>query len=230
MGSQEFIRDEYRFCLWIEDDEVFESKQIPLINTRITACKNERLSSKREATNKLANNSHKFGEIRYQPTDAIIVPRVSSERREYIPIGFVDKNTVISDSAFAVYDAELWLFALLTSKIHNVWVRAVGGKLEERIRYSATLCYNTFPFPKTTKEQKERLTELAEEVLLTRENHTEMTLGEMYNPETMPDDLKEAHKALDLAVEECYRPEPFTSDDERLEYLFKLYERMTKKK
>ena len=230
MGSQEFIRDEYRFCLWIEDDEVLESKQIPLINTRITACKNERLSSKREATNKLANNSHKFGEIRYQSTDAIIVPRVSSERREYIPIGFVDKNTVISDSAFAVYDAELWLFALLTSKIHNVWVRAVGGKLEERIRYSATLCYNTFPFPKITKDQKKRLTELAEEVLLTRENHTEMTLGEMYNPETMPDDLKQAHHALDIAVEQCYRPEPFTSDDERLEYLFKLYERMTKKK
>ena len=196
---------------------------------RIRKTKEFRESSSDKSGRELAERPHQFRE-HIELTDAIIVPRVSSERREYIPIGFVDENTVISDSAFAVYDAELWLFALLTSKIHNVWVRAVGGKLEERIRYSATLCYNTFPFPKTTKEQKERLTELAEEVLLTRENHTEMTLGEMYNPETMPDDLKQAHQALDIAVEQCYRPEPFTSDDERLEYLFKLYERMTKKK
>ena len=228
MGSQEFIRDEYRFCLWIEDSDLLEAKQVTQINNRILACQNERLTSKRDATNKLASFAHRFGEVRYQPTDAIIVPAVSSERREYIPIGYVDKNTVISNSAFAVYDAELWLFALITSRLHNVWVRAVGGKLEERLRYSATLCYNTFPFPKTTKEQRKHLSQLVEDVLLTRENHTEMTLGEMYNPETMPQDLRYAHQALDLAVERCYRPEPFTSDEERLEHLFKLYEKMTK--
>lgn len=230
IGSQEFINGEERFCLWITDKNFDIALSCPKIRTRIEAVRNMRLNSPKQATIKDADRPHQFSEIRYQPTDAIIVPSVSSERREYIPIGFVDKNTVISNSAFAVYDAELWLFSLLTSKIHNVWVRTVGGRLEERIRYSATLCYNTFPFPKITKEQKEHLTELAEEVLLTRENHTEMTLGEMYNPETMPDDLKEAHKALDIAVEQCYRIEPFTSDDERLEYLFKLYERMTKKK
>lgn len=230
IGSQEFINGEERFCLWITDKNLNLALSYPEIKLRIEAVRSMRLSSPKQATIKDADRPHQFSEIRYQPTDAIIVPAVSSERREYIPIGFVDKNTVISNSAFAVYDAELWLFALLTSKIHNIWVRAVGGKLEERIRYSATLCYNTFPFPKITKEQKERLTELAEEILLTRENHTEMTLGEMYNPETMPDDLKEAHTALDMAVEQCYRPEPFTSDDERLEYLFKLYEKMTKKK
>ena len=230
IGSQEFINDEERFCLWITDANLNIALATPEIQERIESVKIMRLNSPKQATVKDAERAHQFSEIRYQPTDAIIVPAVSSERREYIPIGFVDNNTVISNSAFAVYDAELWLFALLTSKLHNVWVRTVGGRLEERIRYSATLCYNTFPFPKITKEQKEQLTELAEEVLLTRENHTEMTLGEMYNPETMPDDLKEAHKALDIAVERCYRPEPFTSDDERLEYLFKLYERMTKKK
>lgn len=230
IGSQEFINGEERFCLWITDKNFDIALSCPKIRTRIEAVRNMRLNSPKQATIKDADRPHQFSEIRYQPTDAIIVPSVSSERREYIPIGFVDKNTVISNSAFAVYDAELWLFSLLTSKIHNVWVRTVGGRLEERIRYSATLCYNTFPFPKITKEQKEHLTELAEEVLLTRENHTEMTLGEMYNPETMPDDLKQAHHALDIAVEQCYRPEPFTSDDERLEYLFKLYERMTKKK
>ena len=230
MGSQEFINDEERFCLWITDANLNIALATPEIQERIESVKAMRLNSPKQATIKDAERAYQFSEIRYQPTDAIIVPAVSSERREYIPIGFVDKNTVISNLAFAVYDAELWLFALLTSKLHNVWVRTVGGRLKTDYRYSATLCYNTFPFPKITKEQKERLTELAEEVLLTRENHTEMTLGEMYNPETMPEDLKEAHKALDIAVELCYRPEPFTSDDERLELLFKLYEKMTKKK
>lgn len=228
-GSYEFINNVDRFCLWINDDEYDTAMQCRDIAERVAKTQRFRLGSSDKGGRELAERPHQFRE-HIELTDAIIVPRVSSERREYIPIGFVDKSTVISDSAFAIYDAELWLFALLTSKMHNVWVRAVGGKLEERIRYSATLCYNTYPFPTLTKEKKELLTELAEEVLLTRENHTEMTLGEMYNPETMPDDLREAHQALDIAVEQCYRTEPFTSDDERLESLFKLYEKMTKKK
>ncbi len=230
MGSQELLQGLVRYCLWIEESQKRLAYSIPEIANRIESVKIMRQGSDASSTQEYANRPYMFVQRAYQPTDAIIVPAVSSERREYIPIGFVDKETVISNLAFAVYDAELWLFALLTSKIHNVWVRTVGGRLKTDYRYSATLCYNTFPFPKITEEQKERLTELAEEVLLTRENHTEMTLGEMYNPETMPDDLKEAHHALDIAVEQCYRPEPFTSDDERLEYLFKLYERMTKKK
>ena len=230
LGSQEFIRGEERFCLWITSENKNLAYNTPAIKERIDGVYKMRVSSKKAATVKDAERPHEFSEIRYQPTDAIIVPRVSSERREYIPIGFADANTVITDSAFAVYDAELWLFGMLTSKMHNVWVRAVGGRLKTDYRYSATLCYNTFPFPKINEEQKDRLSALAENILLTRENHTEMTLGEMYNPETMPLDLKWAHQAMDIAVEQCYRPEPFTSDEERLEYLFKLYEKMTKKK
>lgn len=228
-GSQEFINNIDRYCLWIDDEDLPFAMSCPYIANRIEMTREMRLRSSDKAGRELATKSHQFRE-HPMLSDAIIVPRVSSERREYIPIGFVDKNIVISDSAFAVYDAELWLFGMLTSKMHNVWVRAVGGALETRIRYSATLCYNTFPFPKINDEQKERLSALAENILLTRENHTEMTLGEMYNPESMPQDLKYAHQAMDIAVEQCYRPEPFTSDEERLEYLFKLYERMTKKK
>ncbi len=230
VGSDEFINDIERYCLWIDDKDVCEAKKSAYISNRLQYVEQYRLTSKRADTRKYSNKPNCFTNSTYKNQNAIIIPIISSERRDYIPLGYIGFDAVILNSAFAVYDAELWLFALLTSKIHNVWVRAVGGKLEERIRYSATLCYNTYPFPKITKEQKERLTELAEEVLLTRENHTEMTLGEMYNPETMPDDLKQAHQALDIAVEQCYRPEPFTSDDERLEYLFKLYEKMTKKK
>ena len=230
VGSDEFINDIERYCLWINDNDIEEARKSTFISARLSFVEQYRKTSKRADTRKYSNKPNCFTNNTYKAKQAIVIPIISSERREYIPIGFLSFDAVVLNSAFAVYDAELWLFALLTSKLHNVWVRAVGGKLEERIRYSATLCYNTFPFPKITKEQKEHLTELAEEVLLTRENHTEMTLGEMYNPETMPDDLKQAHHELDIAVEQCYRPEPFTSDDERLEYLFKLYERMTKKK
>ena len=229
-GSDELINDIERYCLWIYDKDLEEAVKIPFILDKINKCKTMRLNSKDIGAVKLAERPHQFRDMRESDDVSIVIPRVSSEKRVYIPIGYCEPYTIVSDSAFISFTKQSYIFGVLTSKIHNLWVRAVGGKLEERIRYSATLCYNTFPFPKITEEQKERLTELAEEVLLTRENHTEMTLGEMYNPETMPDDLKEAHQALDIAVEQCYRTEPFTSDDERLEYLFKLYERMTKKK
>ena len=231
VGSQEFIRDEARYCLWIRDGDLDLAASIPPIRQRAERVYQMRMESKKETTNKDAQRPYQFSEVRYiEGTNAIIVPSVSSERREYIPIGYVGADTVISNLAFAVYDAELWLFAILTSKMHNIWVRAVGGRLKTDYRYSATLCYNTFPFPKISAEQKDELKALAREVLGARAEHTEMTLGEMYNPETMPVDLRLAHQALDAAIERCYRPEPFTSDEERLEYLFKLYERMTKKK
>ncbi len=162
-------------------------------------------------------------------TDSIIVPRVSSENREYIPIGFLDENTVISDSAFAIYDAQLWLFGILTSKMHMAWVKAVGGRLKTDYRYSATLCYNTFPFPKITEAKKAEIEQAAEAVLIAREMHTEKTLAQMYDPAKMPANLREAHNRLDLVVESCYRLVPFHSDEERLELLFSLYEKMTKK-
>ena len=112
--------------------------------------------------------------------------------------------------------------------MHNLWVKTVGGTLENRIRYANTLCYNTFPFPKLTTAEKEELERLAQNILNIRDENFDMTLGEMYNPETMPDELRDAHHQLDLAVERIYRPEPFTSDEERLEHLFKLYAKMTK--
>lgn len=231
MGSQELLQDVERYCLWIEDtpENVKLANSVPEINARLKAVSSEREASNAPSTQAYANRPHMFVQRAYKPTDAILIPRVSSERRLYIPIGYVNSDTVISDSAFALYNAEKWLFAILTSKIHNLWVRAVGGSLETRIRYSQTLCYNTFPFPKLTTAEKEELERLAQNILNIRDENFDMTLGEMYNPETMPDELREAHNQLDLAVERIYRPEPFTSDEERLEHLFKLYAKMTKK-
>ncbi|MCI5834686.1 MAG: class I SAM-dependent DNA methyltransferase [Prevotella sp.] len=231
MGSLEFIRDEHRFCLWIDDVDFSEAYSIPPIRDRIERNRIYRQNGSAEAK-RLAERPHQFREhyhISERSKEKILVPRVSSERREYIPIGYVDKDTIISDSAFAVYDAEKWLFALLTSKMHNLWVRAVGGRLKTDIRYSATLCYNTFPFPKLTEAQKKELSILADNIITVREENYFLTLGEMYNPETMPEDLRQAHHQLDLAVERIYRPEPFASDEERLAHLFKLYAKMTKK-
>lgn len=230
MGSQELLQDVKRYCLWIEDTpaNINLANSVLEIHKRLEAVSAERARSNAASTQAYANRPHMFVQRAYKPTDSIIIPGVSSERREYIPIGFLDKDTVISNSAFAIYDAEKWLFALLTSKMHNLWVRAVGGSLETRIRYSATLCYNTFPFPKLTTAEKEELERLAQNILNIRDENFDMTLGEMYNPETMPDELREAHNQLDLAVERIYRPEPFSSDEERLEHLFKLYAKMTK--
>lgn len=231
MGSQELLQDVERYCLWIEDtpENVKLANSVPEINARLKAVSSEREASNAPSTQAYANRPHMFVQRAYKPTDAILIPRVSSERRLYIPIGYVNSDTVISDSAFALYNAEKWLFAILTSKIHNLWVRAVGGSLETRIRYSQTLCYNTFPFPKLTTAEKEKLERLAQNILNIREENFDMTLGEMYNPESMPAELFDAHHQLDLAVERIYRPEPFTSDEERLEHLFKLYAKMTKK-
>ena len=231
MGSQEFINDIHRYCLWIDDDKKAYAESIPAIKARILATEKFRLYESKDGS-ALANRPHQFRE-HYEITDynkaKIIIPSVSSERRQYIPIGFVDKDTIISNLAFAIYDAELWLFALLTSKMHNLWVRAVGGRMKTDYRYSATLCYNTFPFPKLTVAEKEELEGLAQEILNVRDENFDMTLGEMYNPETMPEALRQAHHNLDLAVERIYRAEPFTTDEERLEHLFKLYAKMIKK-
>lgn len=229
-GSEEFINDGEKYCLWIEDDELQEANEIKDITDRIENCRRMRAESKRGATNKLAKTPHRFGEVRHKFTEKIIMPAVSSERRPYIPIGYLDADDVISNSAFAIYDAPLWLFGILTSRIHMDWVRAVGGRLETRYRYSAGLCYNTFPFPKISESKKKEIEEVATDVLLAREGYPGNTLAELYDPDKMPDDLREAHEKLDRIVESCYQKEPFTSDEQRLECLFKMYEKMTKDK
>ena len=229
MGADDFLNDNKRFCIWTDKDGYEVLDKIPCYHERFEIVKAARLSSTTASTAEYAEFPYLFRQPQYKPTNAIIVPGVSSERREYIPMGFVDKDTVISNAAFAIYHADLSLFALLNSKMHNLWVKTVCGRLKSDIRYTVSQCYNAFPFPKLTTAEKEELERLAQNILNIRDENFDMTLGEMYNPESMPEELREAHHQLDLAVERIYRPEPFTSDEERLEHLFKLYAKMTKK-
>lgn len=184
IGAAEFIRGNNRYCLWIKDSDTQAVTAIPKIQERLLHVKESRRNSKRKETNKLAATPWRFGFISHKNTNSIIAPRVSSERREYIPMGFLDKDTIISDAANAVYDAEPWLFAILESKTHMAWVRTVCGKLKTDYRYSSTLGYNTFPCPPLTEAQKEKLNQSARNILFARVNHPELTLADMYDPES----------------------------------------------
>ncbi|MGJ9493447.1 type IIL restriction-modification enzyme MmeI [Actinotignum sp. GS-2025b] len=226
IGADEFINGKDRFCLWFTTDNHDKASTIPEVKRRFERVAKMRLASVRKATQKLASIPWSFDEIRYKPTDSIIVPRVSSERRVYAPIGYLGPDTVISDAAFAIYDAEPWLFALLTSKMHMAWLRAVGGKLKTDFRYSNTLVYNTFPVPELSASSKEELTKRALRVLDVREYHCEKTLAELYDPDLMPRNLREAHEKIDEAVDRLYKSTPFASDEERLAVLFAKYQQM----
>ncbi len=229
IGSNELINCEERYCLWIKDSELNNALKIDEIKARIEKVKLEREKSSDKGQQNIANKAHQFREFKRTEKSSIIIPVVSSESREYIPCGFITKNEIVPNSAQIIYDCEDWVFGLITSKMHMQWIRVVSGRLESRIRYSSSLCYNTFPFPNISQKQKEEITELVYNILDEREQHSEKTLAQIYNPDKMPKGLKEAHHQLDLAIEKCYRDKPFESDEERLEYLFKLYQEMTLK-
>lgn len=227
MGSSEFINDIERYCLWIDGTEAQTAEQIPELSRRFRAVEKERLNSKKLATRALVSVPFRFAEPRYKPTDAIIVPSVSSERRRYIPMGYLGSDTVVSNLAFAVYDAEPWLFSLLMSSMHMAWTRAVGGRMKTDYRYSNTIVYNNFPIPTLSSATKEKLTEAALRVLDVREYHCERTLAELYDPDLMPKDLRLAHQAVDDLVDAIYSKRGYETDEQRLSDLFAMYETLT---
>lgn len=230
IGSAEFLRGITRYALYIPDSQYEDARIIPSIEKKISHVQEWRLKSNRSSTKKLANTPWRFAEIRYKEKPCILIPIVSSENRRYIPMGYLEAGTIVSNAAFAIYDAEPWLFALLESKMHMAWIRTVCGKLKTDYRYSSSLCYNTFPVPPLNPIQKERLTNSAMSILMARENHTEMTLAQMYDPDKMPEDLRNAHDANDLLVDKLYQDKAFLNDEERLAKLFSMYEELTKDK
>ena len=228
ISAHEFLNGKKRYCLWLEDLDKKELNDLPNVKERVNKVYNERLNSSRP---QLAEIPHLFAQITQPPnSDFILIPGHSSEGRDYIPLGFFSADYKSNNSCLIVATSQPWLFGILHSKMHMVWVDAVGGKLETRYRYSAKLCYNTFPFPDLSEKQKLTINEYVFAILDERAKFPEKTMAWLYNPETMPKELKQAHQNLDRAIEEIYRMgNPFTSDAERLEHLFKRYDEMTKK-
>ena len=228
MGSAEFIRGLERYCIWVRDEDVIEVTSVAHISARIEAVRNMRLGSHKTPTAALANVPHRFGEIRQSGDETIIiVPSVSSENREYLPVGLLPRGTIVSNAAFALYNAPLWNLALIASRLHLVWIATVCGKLKTDFRYSNTLGWNTFPVPSLTEKNKEDLTRCAEDILLAREHHFPETIADLYNPDEMPDDLRAAHDRNDEVLERIFIGRRFKNDTERLEKLFDLYAKMT---
>jgi hypothetical protein len=225
LGGQDFLDRKERYCLWIDDNFIVEANLIGSIRNRIDKCKTYRLTAGRDAK-KAASVPHRFFYRKYKEGEAIILPMTSSERRKYIPVGYFKSGTIFSNGIFVIYNNQAYMFAVLSSNMHMAWVRITSGRLKSDFRYSVNLTYNNFPFPAITESQKRDLEKYVYNVLGERESHSEKTLAQLYDPDKMPDGLREAHHQLDLAVERCYRSKPFESDEERLEYLFKLYEQM----
>jgi hypothetical protein len=226
LGSQEFIRGIERRCIWVPNYP--KTTKNEWLNDRFESVKQQRSSSNRATTKQLAEVPFRFGEVRQTGTEMVlIVPSVSSESREYLPVGYCNSGTIVSNLAFALYDAPLWNMALIASRLHLVWITTVCGKLKTDFRYSNTLGWNTFPVPTLTDRNKADLTRCAEDILLAREAHFPATIAHLYNPETMPANLRQAHDRNDEILERIYIGRRFKNDTERLEKLFELYTKMT---
>ncbi|MEX1196337.1 MAG: DNA methyltransferase [Pseudohongiellaceae bacterium] len=228
-GGQEFIKSNPRFCFWVDEASYDEARNNPILASRFEKVRDSRLSSPKKATREWADRPYRFVEVRSPNyTEAMVLPIVSSENREYFPVGFLPRNAIVN-YAFGLYDAPLWNMALIASRLHLSWIATVCGKMKTDYRYSNTLGWNTFPVPKLTEKNKEDLTRCAEDILLAREKHFPATIADLYDPEKMPEDLRHAHERNDEVLERIYIGRRFRNDTERLEKLFDLYTKMTTK-
>ncbi|MDD6080578.1 MAG: N-6 DNA methylase [bacterium] len=226
IGGEELINSIPRYCIWIDDEDKNEALSIPPLRERINGVYNFRINGG-DVARSLANRPHQFRYRKLAKDNEIIIACTSSERRDYLQCGYYNASYITMNSIEVIYDGGLWIFGITSTKLHMIWTKAIGGYLGTSIRYSTQLCYNTFPFPSISEAKKQEIAEAAEEVLITREFHIGKTLAELYDPDQMPQDLREAHERLDDIVESCYPGYPFANDEARLECLFKLYEQMT---
>ncbi|MER9388198.1 DNA methyltransferase [Mesorhizobium sp. M0435] len=226
-GSAEFIKGLQRFCLWLEDENLPEALGYKGVEMRIERVRKMRNSSRDSGAREMSSRPHQFREMNAARKSLIVVPRVSSEDRPYLPVRLLGANSIVGDRNFAMYDAPLWNMAIVASKIHRTWIATVCGKLETRFLYSNTLGWNTFPIPTLTEKNKADLTRCAEDILLAREAHFPATIADLYDSDNMPSDLREAHERNDEVLERIYIGRRFRNDTERLEKLFELYTKMT---
>jgi hypothetical protein len=227
VGSREFTTSNIRWCLWIEDSALPLALSIPPISARIEAVKATRLLSKGKQSQDKADKAHRFVYTPHQDTVALVVPSITSENREYLPVGLADADTVISNKAAVIYNPPLWTLSIVASRLHAQWIGTVCVRMRTDFSYSNTLGWNTFPVPLLTEQNKTDLTVCAENILFAREAHFPATISELYDPESMPDNLRHAHERNDEVLERIYIGRRFKNDTERLEKLFELYTKMT---
>lgn len=226
--GREFLNNIPRYCLWLKNADPNEWRKISAIYERVQNVKSFRLSSNRPQTLKAAKFPFLFGEERHPETDYLAIPKVSSENRYYIPIGYLKSDVICGDKLFNLPNAKIYHFGILMSKMHNTWMRYTCGRLKSDYSYSNTIVYNNFPWPLSpTDKQKQAVEAAAQGVLDARAQFPEASLADLYDPNTMPPVLVKAHQALDKAVDLCYRPQPFANETKRIEYLFELYEQYT---
>ncbi|HTV45482.1 MAG TPA: DNA methyltransferase [Stellaceae bacterium] len=229
-GGAELVRGTQRWCLWFPQPDIPEDALIDDVRQRIEAVRESRLASPDAAAIKMAERPHQFREMHTCKEWTIAIPNVSSESRPHLPVTLECADVVFPNTAFALYDTELSCLAIATSRLHLVWTITVCGKLETRIRYSNTLGWNTFPVPTLTDNHKADLTRCAQDILLARETHFPATIAELYDPDKMPADLREAHERNDEVLERIYIGRRFRNDTERLEKLFEMYAKMVRNK
>lgn len=227
VGAQEFVRGIVRRCLWVNDANENEARTIDFMVERFSIVEKMRSNSPAQSTKAYAIKSHCFRQIQGVSENwSIVVPKVTSESRHYLPVGLLSSHSIVSDNAFALYDVPLWNMALIASRLHIVWVGTVCGKMKTDFRYSNTLGWNTFPVPFLTEQNKIDLTRCAEDILLAREVHFPATIADLYDPENMPENLKHAHERNDEVLERIYIGRRFRNDTERLEKLFEMCTKM----
>jgi len=228
VGSEELINGKLRYCLWIEDTQVKTSRLNHVIDKRLTLVSESRQRSNADSTQEFAARPHRFVQIAGRARESsIVVPRVSSENRNYLPVDYLSNAFIIGDRNFALYDSPLWNMALIASRLHWVWIATVCVRLRTDFSYSNTLGWNTFPVPSLTENDRSELTRCARAILLAREAHFPCTIADLYDATNMPADLLEAHDRNDIALERIYIGRQFRNDTERLEKLFELYMEMT---
>jgi uncharacterized membrane protein (Fun14 family) len=230
VGAHEFINGVRRWCLWLRDASPDEIRRMPEVRRRVEGVREHRMNSRRQTTRELADTPTLFGEIRQPNSKYLLIPSVSSENRKYIPIGFMPKTVIGSNLVLFVPEATLYHFGVLSSAMHMAWVRQVGGRLKSDYRYSNKLVYNNYPWPdEPSGKQGAAVEAAARAVLDAREEYVKAgaTLADLYDPLAMPPKLVKAHAALDRAVDRCYRSQPFTTERQRVEFLFALYEKLT---
>ena len=226
-GAQEFLKGLSRYSLCIDDEDLDLAIKNNFIQNRIEKVRKHRTTSKDKSLNAIAMRSHQYRDRNFPKINMLLIPVVSSESRDFLPIELKPYDTQAINSAFAIYDSPLWNMALLASRIHLIWIRTVCGKLKTDFRYSNTLGWNTFPLPKLTEKNKQDLTSCAEDILLAREMHFPATIAYLYHPDTMPENLRAVHDRNNEVIERIYIGRRFKNDTERLEKLFELYTKMT---